>query len=64
MKVYQVFDKLDPPASDTFCRSRAEAKKVSNEFCDPEIREHEIDTSKAGLIDALTEIPRRVSDDR
>lgn len=60
MKVYQVYDEADPAATDTYVRTKKDAAAVRKYFLQPSpVLEHDILTSKGGLIDALTTIPMR-----
>lgn len=60
MRVYQVWDRVMPAATDTFCRDRKSADIRRRDFIEPsEIITHDVDVSKQGIIDALTHIPRR-----
>lgn len=62
MRVYQVYDGIDPPATDSFHRSHAAAKRHAITLVDPVIREHDVSTSKEGIIKALVSIPKRAED--
>jgi hypothetical protein len=60
MRVYQIWDNFDPAVTDSFYRTKREAEKAAKEMGDPsEVIEHNVDTSKSGLIEALTTIPKR-----
>jgi hypothetical protein len=64
MRVYQVYDVIDPPTTDSFHRSHAAAKRHAATLVEPIILEHDVDTSKAGIIEALVFIPKRAGETR
>lgn len=60
MRVYQRYSLDDPGGTDSYYRTRREAMAAGRFLINPSpIYEHDVNTSKGGIIDALQTIPMR-----
>ncbi|WP_299444643.1 hypothetical protein [uncultured Rhodospira sp.] len=57
--IYQVFDAVDPPATDSYWPTEQAALLAAGSMVDPRIAKHQVGPNKHDLIRALRLIPRR-----